>query len=154
PNPTAARDSILLRALADAVGQLARRFGPDSRAWRYGAYHHVLLHHPMSAAVSDDVRRRLDVGPAPRGGNASTPNATGNGDNQTAGASLRIVADLADWERSVATNTPGQSGNPDSPHYRDLFPLWANGEYFPLAYGRERVAAVAEARTLLRPAPR
>ncbi|HET9986568.1 MAG TPA: penicillin acylase family protein [Longimicrobiales bacterium] len=153
-SPAAARDSILLRALSRAVAELGQRLGPDSRAWRYGAYHHALLHHPMSPAVSDDVRRRLDVGPAPRGGNANTPNATGNGDNQTAGASLRMVADLADWERSIATNTPGQSGDPASPHYRDLFPLWASGEYFPLAYGRERVAAVAENRTVLRPAGR
>ena len=49
----------------------------------------------------------------------------GAGDNQAAGGSLKIIADTDDWDNSVGINTPGQSGDPDSPHYRDLFELWA-----------------------------
>jgi penicillin amidase len=41
------------------------------------------------------------------------------------------VADTGDWDRSVASNSPGQSGDPRSPHYRDLFDDWANDRYFP-----------------------
>jgi penicillin amidase len=106
----------------------------------------------MSSAVSADVRARLDVGPAPRGGYGNTPNATGNGDNQTSGASFRIVADLSDWDNSVGTNTPGQSGDPASPHYRDLFPLWAQGRYFPVLFSRAKVESVAATREVLTPA--
>jgi penicillin amidase len=51
----------------------------------------------------------------------------------------------------VGTNTPGQSGDPASPHYRDLFPLWANGRYFPVMYSRSKVESVAESRTVLAP---
>ena len=36
-----------------------------------------------------------------------------------------------------------QSGDPYSPHYRDLFPLWAGGDYFPLAFSDAAVAAAA-----------
>ena len=62
--------------------------------------------------------------------------ATGGGDNQNSGGSLKIIADLDDWDHSVALNNPGQSGDPASPHYRDLFELWARGKYFPIFYSR------------------
>ena len=51
----------------------------------------------------------------------------------------------------VGINTPGQSGDPDSPHYRDLFELWARGQYFPLAYSRAKVESVRESTTRLAP---
>ncbi|MNW02521.1 Penicillin amidase [compost metagenome] len=48
-------------------------------------------------------------------------------------------------------NTPGQSGNPASPHYRDLAPLWAKGEYFPLVYTRKAVEKATTERVELVP---
>ena len=55
------------------------------KKWMYGqsAYHHVLIKHPLSNAVDDATRKKLDLGPLPRGGNSTTPGATGNSDNQT-----------------------------------------------------------------------
>ena len=103
--------------------------------------------------MSEETRRQLDVGPAARGGYGVTLNATGNGDNQTSGASFRIVVDLADWDSAVGTNTPGQSGDPASPHYRDLFSSWANDRYFPVFYSRPLVESATESRLRLSPAP-
>jgi acyl-homoserine lactone acylase PvdQ len=60
------------------------------------------------------------------------------------GASFRIIVDLSDWERAVGASNPGQSGDPDSPHYRDLFALWANDRYFPVPYARAKVEARTE----------
>lgn len=70
-----------------------------------------------------------------------------------AGASFRMVLDVGAWDNSVAINTPGQSGNPESPHYRDLFPKWVKGEYVPLAYSRKAVEAATETVISLTPAP-
>jgi penicillin amidase len=70
----------------------------------------------------------------------------------TNGASFRMVVDVGQWDNSVAINTPGQSGDPASPHYRDLAPLWAEGRYFPLLYSREAVERRARTRLLLTPA--
>jgi penicillin amidase len=50
-----------------------------------------------------------------------------------------MVLDVGNWDQSRAINTPGQSGNPYSAHYRDLAPLWAAGEYVPLLYSRDAV---------------
>ncbi len=47
--------------------------------------------------------------------------------------------ELWDWGRSLAANVPGQSGQPASPRYAGLVPLWAEGRYFPLLYSREAI---------------
>jgi penicillin G amidase len=60
--------------------------------------------------------------------------------------------DTEDWDNSVGLNTPGQSGDVNDPHYRDLYPLWARGKYFPIFYSRARVESVAEKRFELKPA--
>ena len=98
------------------------------------------------------MRSQLDVGPAPRGGDSYTVTATGGTDNQMSGGSLKMIADLDDWDSSVALNNPGQSGDPRSPHYRDLFELWSAGRYFPIFYSRARVESVTEHTQMLQPA--
>jgi len=125
------------------MAELTEKLGPDSGGWAWGQpdYHHAYLRHPLGTAVNEATRSRLEVGPLPRGGYGSTVQATGNGDNQTSGASFRIIVDTGDWDRAVGMNTPGQSGNPDSPFYRNLFEGWANDRFFPVVYSRERVEA-------------
>jgi len=103
--------------------------------------------------VHDSIRARLEVGPLPRGGSSYTLNATGTGDNQTAGASFRVVIDTFDWDRALATNTPGQSGDPSSPFYRNLVADWARDRFFPLVYSRARVEEAAAERVRLAPVP-
>ena len=67
------------------------------------------------------------------------------------GAGYRLIADLADPHRGLwAIDAGGESGHPGSPHYDDLLPLWAEGQYFPLAYSRAKVEEVARHRLRLR----
>jgi acyl-homoserine lactone acylase PvdQ len=48
----------------------------------------------------------------------------------------------------------GQSGDSRLPHYRDLAPLWAKGEYAPLLYSDDAVSAATEAVIQLFPEPK
>jgi penicillin amidase len=64
-----------------------------------------------------------------------------------------MVLDVGGWDNSLVVNTPGQSGDPESPHYRDLFPLWVSGQYAPLVYSRAAVEAATERVITLTPAP-
>ncbi len=152
-DPAAGRDALLLKALGQAVADLERRLGPDMDRWRYGqkGMKHIRLQHPLSAAVREDLRARLDLGPLPRGGYAHTVNSTSDEDNQATGASFRIIADPGNWDLSLGTNAPGQSGDPDSPHYRDLFASWAEGRYFPVFSSRAKVESVTESKAVLLP---
>ncbi|MPZ89658.1 MAG: hypothetical protein GEU81_16680, partial [Nitriliruptorales bacterium] len=69
----------------------------------------------------------------------------------TGGATFRIVVDVGNWDASLAMNSPGQSGDPDSPHYADLFEAWSRGEAFTLLYSRGEVEAASRQRIRLRP---
>ena len=139
-NPAAARDTLLMTSLAEAVADLTQRYGANDAAWAYGqpSYHYALISHPLSTAVNDALRAEARCGPAPRGGDANTVGATGNGGNQTSGASFRIVVDVGDWERTVGMNTPGQSGDPDKSALQGS--VRAVGER-PLLPGAVRAAA-------------
>jgi len=151
--PIEARNAFLITALQQAVVDLTSKLGPDMKKWQYGqsAYHHVLIKHPLSNAVDAETRKKLEVGPLPRGGYGSTPGMTGNGDNQTSGASFRIVVDARDWDLTMFTNTPGQSGDPASPFYRNLFDYWASDQHFPVYFSREKVEKSAAEKITLKP---
>ena len=152
-DPMRARDELLIAALAAAVGDLEERLGRDMSRWQYGQpeNHHAYLRHPLGTAVDARTRASLEVGPMARGGYGSTVNQTGNGANQTSGASFRIIVDTSDWDRPVGMNTPGQSGDTRSPFYRNLFERWANDEFFPAFYSREKIEEVTAVRIGLRP---
>jgi penicillin amidase len=153
PDPVAGRDSLLIRSIEEGVSDLVERLGPDMNEWQYGQekFHHVTIRHILNVAVNDELRAKLNAGPLPRGGNSYTVNNTSSGYNQTSGASFRIIADLSDWDNSLGTNNPGQSGNPNNPHYADLFEMWARGEYFPVYFSRKKVESATEHTTVLKP---
>jgi len=143
-DPLQGRDEFLIRTLTEGVEVLKQKLGPDMGSWVYGQaeYKHALIRHPLSPALNDELRGRLNVGPAPRGGNGFTLGNTGSGDNQTSGASFRIFIDTRDWDNTLGMNTPGQVGDPDSPLYDNLFELWANDKVFPAFYSREKIESV------------
>ncbi len=153
PRPVEGRNSLLIQSLEEGVSDLVEQLGPDMNNWQYGQekFHHVTIRHLLSRAVNEELRAQLDVGPLPRGGNSYTVNNTSSGYNQTSGASFRIIADLSDWDNSLGTNNPGQSGNLNSPHYADLFEIWARGDYFPVYFSRKKIESAAEQTTVLKP---
>jgi penicillin amidase len=134
-------DSLAVAALDSATAAIRRR-SAIGEPW--GKVHVAELQHPLAAA--------FDLPPISRSGDASTVMATGGTNfRQTAGASYREVIDLGDFDNSVAINVPGQSGQPESPHYADLLKPWADGEYFPLVYSRKRVEAETKHVLVLEP---
>ena len=143
-DPLAGRDEFLLNTLSQAVATLREKLGSNIQDWVYGQadYKHALIRHPLGAAVSEEIRSRLELGPLPRGGNGFTLGATGSGDNQTSGASFRIFIDTRDWDNTLGMNTPGQVGDPDSPLYDNLFELWAKDKVFPAFYSRDKIETV------------
>ena len=141
-DPRAARNSMLLESLNAAVNELHRLLGPDPSAWAWGKLHHAEFVHALASLADDAVRARFRVRRFAMGGSVFSPRAAAYRPSDfsvVSGASFRMVVDVGHWDQSVAINTPGQSGNPYSPHYRDLAPLWINGDYVPLLYSREAV---------------
>jgi penicillin G amidase len=156
-DPTAGRDGVLVECLKRAVAGLERTLGPDRSAWRWGRLHQVAIEHTLSTAASPERQATLDVAPLPVGGDGFTVHNTAFRESdfrQTSGASYRQVLDVGDWDRSMTLNSPGQSGDPRSPHYRDLFAPAVEGRYVPMLYTREAVLQAAESIITLEPASR
>ena len=132
------RNQVLLASLTAAYAEMEKLQGSDSAQWQWGKLHHNLMEHPLAAAVDDAMRAKLNVGPMPTHGGAYSPNQSTYRSSdflQTNGPSFRVVVDVGNWDNSRAVNSPGQSGDPDSPHYRDLADKWLKGD-IPRCYIR------------------
>jgi penicillin amidase len=153
PDPIKARDELLVNSLTEALRVLTNRLGDDMTKWQYGQAKnkHITLTHILSDWVGAEQRAKINLGPLPRGGYGETVGNTGNNLNQEHGASFRIVVDTEDWDKTLGINNPGQSGNPDDPHYRDLFELWAKDSYFPVYFSKDKIKAVADRTWIVKP---
>jgi penicillin amidase len=144
---------LVKKSFEDAIAHLKQKLGNDQTKWQYGqtANHHVWVKHPLSNVVDDATRKKLEVGPLPRGGNGSTPGMTTNLDNQLAGASFRMVVDVGDWDGAYFTNSPGQSGEVGNRFYKNLFERWANDIHFPVYFTKEKIKKAAANTFTLKP---
>ena len=149
----AQRDRFLKRTFSGAVSTLTARLGEDMRQWQYGqpALKHIQIRHALGAAVADSLRQKLSLDALPRGGNGYTPGSTGNNYSQSSGASFRVIIPVGDWDNALGCNSPGQSGDPESPYYDNLYQTWARDEYFPLLYSRDSVVKYADSKVILSP---
>jgi len=150
--PIEARDRFLAGTLRKAAARTRKLLGDDPNQWSWGRVHTATFHHPLEK-YGAAYAKAFNLGPVPRSGEANTPHNTKYDDklNQVHGASYRHVFDLADWDKGLATSTPGQSGQPGSPHYGDLLPLWTEADYFPMYFSRAKVEAAAKNRLVLKP---
>jgi penicillin amidase len=143
-------DPILAATLRETMLELSQRLGPDPSTWHWGALHHAKFEHPLAELDPDIASLAL----APRGGGSDTVGNTTygvDGFQETVGATLRMVLDIGEWDRSVAMNVPGQSGDPRAPHYKDLVATWANDDSVPLLFTREAVETATAQTFVLRP---
>jgi penicillin amidase len=125
-NATPEQAEARLRVVTKTAGWADRRWGQQ---------HTRALRHPLLTA--------FDLGPVERSGGAGTVEADG--------ATYREILDVANWDRSLAINVPGQSGQPGSPFYDNLLNMWAGNEYFPLVFSQAAVKAAASHTLTLRP---
>jgi penicillin G amidase len=116
--PAAERQPLIETGLRNAIDRLTSSQGADWKNWRWGRMHARAFPHPLVP--------QFDLPAVERPGGAGTVAADG--------ASYREILDVSNWDRSLATNTPGQSGQPGSPYYGNLLPIWAENRYFPLVF--------------------
>lgn len=146
----AQRDAYLRGTFSSSLQALAETLGEDMSSWTYGSLNnkHVRITHPLGKVVNAELREKLNTDWAPRGGNQYTSGATGSSLNQSHGATFRFIVDVNDWDASVGANSPGQSGDPESTYYDNLFSSWANDEFFVVPYSRAKVEAESKRRVL------
>lgn len=148
----ATRDRILSTSLAAALDDTVKLLGNDPATWEWGKLHHALFVHPLAGLL--DASLDANVGPIAKSGDEFTVNSSTYRRKDfrlISGPSFRMVLDVGSWDNSRVINTPGQSGDPASPHYRDMVADWEAGRYVPLLYSRKAVERAATARIRLTP---
>ena len=65
--------------------------------------------------------------------------------------SFRMIVDLGDWSKSLGIYPGGQSGQPFSKHWGDMFPGWQQGSYNPMLYTTQEAEANQEGVLTLNP---
>jgi penicillin amidase len=122
-------DAMLLRAFVDAMEEGRNRFGEDVRRWRYGASMMVAIRNPVMHRVPL-VGKYFDIGPQPMSGSATTVKQS----SLVLAPSMRMNADLSDWEASLLNTVTGQSGQIFSSHYRDEWDDYVAGRSYPMQF--------------------
>ena len=129
-------DSTLLRALVDAVDEAKRIQGDNVSRWTYGAYLRIEIDHPVLHPAMlriPIVGKALDffeIGPVGMSGSSTTVKQT----SRIMAPSMRMDADLGDWDQSQLNIQIGQSGQPLSRHYKDQWDDYYNGRSYPMQF--------------------
>jgi penicillin G amidase len=129
-------------SLAGVVRWLKEHRGPDVSRWGWGHVRTLTMTHPFGEKKA--LAKLFNLGPLPCGGDEDTINNASVRPLEPlirpdSIASMRTVIDVGAWENCRFVLPGGQSGNPLSPHYGDLLPLWHRGEGVPIAWSPESV---------------
>ncbi len=152
------RDLFLQKCFEQAYKKMSAKFMTrpkwvDTRTWQYGQsnYKHIQFEHPLAQLTDSLTRKKLNLEAYPRGGNGYTVASTGSAENQQSGASFRVLMDTKDWDHTLMINTPGQSGDPNSPFYGNLLEKWVNDGYFPAYFSKKLIQKEAAYQQLILP---
>jgi penicillin amidase len=149
------RDQLFAGTLRAAIAEMEQKQGTNWLQWSWGKLHTIEFNHPLGNVVDAETAKLWHLAPRPRAGGAFTVNANSYPSatmKVTGGASFRMALDVGNWDAALAFNVPGQSGDPRSPHYSDLFELWAKDTPFPLLYSRPAIEKATELKVQLTPA--
>lgn len=141
-------DAALLRAFMDAVEEGKRMQGGNLGRWTYGAFLRVEIDHPViheamkRIPVLGGILDFFEIGPVPMSGSATTIKQT----TQKLAPSMRMNAELGDWDRSLLNIPVGQSGQPLSRHYKDEWSDYYDGRSYPMQYKNVQVRNVLQLR--------
>jgi penicillin amidase len=123
------------------VRAIVRRYGRDAVAQRYGEAYATYAKHPLAAFGFSIWNGPRLIG---QGGRFS-PAVQG----ASVGQSFRAVWDVGNWDAGGIDIPLGESGEPGSPHYRDLASRYARRALTPLPFSDAAVARAAQATLVL-----
>lgn len=147
PDGVADWETVLLDAFTATRDNLTRELGPNPSTWRYGRINTLVLAHPLGriprlGGLLNLPAMELDGGPA---------SIKALGVVRGSGPSMRLVVDLADFDRTTLVLPSGNSGQHASEHYGDQAEDWRVGRTGPLHFTEGAVASATVAVLRLEP---
>jgi len=127
---------------SDARQALTKSLGADESQWTWGNQTKARFPHPLAAAPFIGVR--FTIPPMPQNGAGQTVNVG-------ASVSMRLIADTSDWDKSLNGVPLGESGLPDSPHWKDQLDDWRNVTPRAVAFSKAAVEKATKETLVLEP---
>ncbi len=123
---------IMLRALNQTISELRKTLGDDMTKWTWGSVHKMDIQYLMG------IIPQFNIPSYPADGDGWTINVA-SGYSVQSGPSMRMIIDFSrlaknDTYIGYLSYPGGQSGNPLSPHYRDIFEYWKNYQYHSILF--------------------
>ena len=135
---------ILAESLASASDICEKSMGTDRKGWKWGSMHTYHWKHDFTHKTRF-FHGYFNRGPYPAGGDVHSLNVTtfvwGQDFNTWNIPAMRLVVDFGRGEPAALVMTPGQSGNPSSPHYADMIPVFLEGGNRPLPFKQVNIEA-------------
>jgi penicillin amidase len=136
----------LLRACEAAAREtLTKQYGADETQWTWGQNAKVRFPHPLAAVPL--IGQQFLIPPFPQNGSSGNTVSVNVGRN----VSMRFIADPSDWDRTQHGITLGESGLPQSPHWKDQLEDWRNVTPRAFPFTKAAVASAARETLLLEP---
>lgn len=132
-------DDALVESFSEALEEGERMQGDDVKKWIYGKFLELTIAHPIGHQLPL-VAKYFDVGPVEMSGSSTTVKQT----TRRLGPSMRMNADLGEWDRSLMNLPIGESGHVLSSHYKDQWGAYYNGTSFPMQFDKVDARSVVE----------
>lgn len=149
-------DEMLALSAEQAYAELSKLQGADVTGWNWGTLHALTLtSSTLGSSGITPIEMLFNRGPYSVSGGSSVVNATGwiLGESYatTTVPSMRMIVDLADFDKSTWIHLTGASGHAFNEHYTDQTEDWAAGIQQPWAFSRKAVEAAATDTLVLKP---
>jgi len=139
----------LMRACYDeGTASLTRTLGADETKWTWGGIAKARFPHPLGAAPL--IGAQFTVPPFPQNGTGGLLGATVN---VGASVSMRLIADLSDWDKTQQGIALGESGLFKSPHWTDQLADWREVTPREFPFTPAAVSKAAKETLTLEPMP-
>jgi penicillin amidase len=133
-----------LRACERAAREtLTKRLGADESKWTWGQSSQVRFPHPLASVPL--IGQQFSIPAFPQNGSGGTVNVGRN-------VSMRFIADPGNWDKTQHGITLGESGLPNSPHWKDQLEDWRNVTPRPFPFTKAAVASATKGTLVLEPA--
>ncbi|HXH69337.1 MAG TPA: penicillin acylase family protein [Pyrinomonadaceae bacterium] len=136
---------LLKASETEARANLTKRFGADKAKWVWGKAGKIRFNHPLAAAPLIGAQFAVPALPLIGSGSAAaTPNVG-------ASVSMRLIATPGNWDLTRHVIATGESGDPQSPHYKDQLDAWYSGNTPIFPFSKSAVEKAANEVVLITP---
>lgn len=124
------------------TANLSSKYGTDPAGWTWSAVSKSRFFHPLAAAPF--IGGQFQAPALGLEGSGQTPNVASF-------VSMRHIASPGNWDATRHVIPLGQSGDPQSPHFKDQFEAWRTGTPTAFPFSKEAVEKAAVSSITLTP---